>query len=345
MKIERDARSLSSEAQETIRKLGVEAVCSGMTQVEAGHRFKVARGTVAMWMKHYREGGLSCLSRKRKGRPGGKYRLGASQEGMIIKLITDRTPDQLKLPFMLWTREAVQSLIRGRFGVEVSLMTAGRWLKRWGFTPQKPVRRAFEQDPEAIKAWLDQEYPRIRAAAKREGAEIHWGDEMGLRSDHQSGRSYGLKGQTPVISGTGQRFGCQMISSLTNRGTLRFMVFKGKFQAGVFLKFLVRLVRSCQVKIYLIVDGHPVHKSRRVKRWLSERKNKLLLFYLPAYAPELNPDEYLNHDVKANSVGRRRASDQKDLMANVRGYLRSTQKQPAVVKRFFHAEPVRYAME
>jgi len=335
---------LGSEAQETIRKLAVQAVESGMPQIEAGRKFGVARGTVAMWMKHYREGGTAALTRKRKGRPGGKYRLGSSREARIIRFITDRTPDQLKLPFMLWTREAVQSLITRQFGINVSLMTTGRWLKRWGFTPQKPVRRAFEQDPEAIKRWLENEYPGLRASAKREGAEIHWGDEMGLRSDHQAGRSYSLKGQTPVIRGTGKRFGCQMISSLTNRGTLRFMVFKTKFRAGVFIKFLNRLIRGSHRKIYLIVDRHPVHKSRRVKRWLLGHKDKLLLFYLPAYAPELNPDEYLNHDVKANAVGRRRASDQDDMVADVRGYMRSTQRQPQVVKRFFHPEPVRYAM-
>ena len=156
----------------------------------------------------------------------------------MVNLITDRTPDQLKLPFVLWTREAVADLVRERFGIKISVWTAGRYLKRWGFTPQKPMRRAWERDDATVRRWLKVQYPRIRGEAKREGAEIHWGDEMGLRSDHQAGRSYSPKGKTPVIEGTGQRFGCNVISTVTNRGTLRFMVFRRRFTAKVFIEFL-----------------------------------------------------------------------------------------------------------
>lgn len=179
-------------------------------------------------MKQYYQGGQNALKAKRKGRPPGSGKqLKGWQASLVVRTIQDRTPDQTKLPFMLWTREAVQQFIQERFGVQVSVRTVGRWLERWGFTPQKPVRRAWEQDREEVQAWLQEEYPRLRKEAKKEGAEIHWGDEMGLRSDHQAGRSYSPRGQTPVIPGTGQRFGCQMISSITNRGQLRFMVFSG----------------------------------------------------------------------------------------------------------------------
>lgn len=151
----------------------------------------------------------------------------------------------------------------------------GRYLAQWGFTPQKPARRAFERDPERVRQWLDEEYPAIRSRATREGAEIYWGDEMGVRSDHVAGRSYGRRGQTPIILGTGQRFGCNMISAITNRGRLNFMVFRKRFKDRVFLNFLTRLVRQVPRKVFLIVDGHPVHRAARVKRWVSAHAKRI----------------------------------------------------------------------
>ena len=339
----KDGRSLSREAQAAIRLLAVAAVQQGAPVGQTAKQFGVNRGTVSMWLKKRREGGETALRKKRQGRPLGK-KISAARARVVMRAIVDHTPDQLKLPFALWTREAVRDLIGKKFQLRVSVMTAGRWLKSWGMTPQKPVRKAFEQDPEAIRRWLEEEYPKLRKAAKIEGAEIHWGDEMGMRSDHQTGTSYGLKGQTPVIPGTGQRFGCSMISTITNRGTLRFMVFKGGFKAPVMIRFLKRLLKSCPRKIYLIIDSHPVHRSVRVKKWAAGKPKRIKLFFLPAYAPELNPDEYLDNDVKSNAVGRRRALDQGELMADVRGYCRSTQKQPEIVKKFFEAPQVRYAL-
>jgi transposase len=204
------------------------------------------------------------------------------------------------------------------------------------------MRRAYERDPVAVTRWLDEEYPRIREKARQEGAEIHWGDEMGVRSDHQAGRSYAPRGQTPVVPGTGQRFGFSVISSITNRGNLRFMVFEGRFSAEVFIDFMKRLVRDVGM-IFLIVDRHPVHRAKKVHRWLKDRASEIRLFFLPAYSPDLNPDEYLNNDVKTNAVGRRRARNKDELKGNVRGYLASTQKRPNKIQRYFHADPVKYA--
>ena len=243
----------------------------------------------------------------------------------------------------LWTREAVALLIKRRFGIEISVWTAGRYLCKWGFTSQKPVRRAFEQDTEEVRRWLEVEYPRLKVLAKRDGAEIYWGDEMGLRSDHAAGRSYGRKGKTPVIPGTGKRFGCNMISAITNRGQLYFMVFKSRFQSEVFVRFLQRLSKQVKRRIYLIVDSHPVHRSAVARRWVENRRGEMKLFFLPGYSPELNPDEYLNQDVKSNAVGKRRPTTQAEMLMNVRGYLRSTQRQPGVVVKYFCAKPVRYA--
>jgi transposase len=240
----------------------------------------------------------------------------------------------------------VGQLLERQFDLKVSVWTVGRYLRAWGLTPQKPLRRAYEQDPVAVARWLKEEYPALARRAQAEKALIHWGDEMGLRSDHQTGTSYGRKGQTPVIPGTGKRFRCNMISALTNRGQLSFMVFTRRFTAPVFLEFLGRLLRQPYLrrrKCFLIVDGHPVHKSAAVRRWLEPRRERIELFYLPGYSPELNPDELVNQDVKSNALGRQRPEDQQQMMHLTRTYLRSTQRRPDIVRRYFEEEHVRYA--
>ncbi len=337
-----DARSLPSVAQEDLRRKAVKAVLDGRKQVEVANLFGVTRQTVGRWIKAYREGGAKALKAKDKGRPKGGSLLGW-QIAQIAKALVDRTPDQLKLPFYLWTREAVAKLIERRFGIRLSIWTVGRYLACWGFTPQKPMRRAFEQNPEEVRRWLEEEYPMIQKQARREKAEIYWGDEMGLRSDHAVGRSYGRCGQTPVIPGTGQRFGCNMISSITNRGRMNFMVFKKRFRSDVFIEFLRRLVRQSKRKVFLITDRHPVHRSRKTKKWLDKNVHYIHLFFLPGYSPELNPDEMLNQDVKSNAVGRRRAENQQILLSNVRSYLRSRQRKPHIVRKYFQEKNVRYA--
>ncbi len=338
----RDARSLPAAAQEDLRIRVVKAVLGGKKQVEVAQIFGVTRQAVGRWVKAYRTGGIKALRAKPQGRPKGGSLL-PWQAAQIVKILQDRHPEQLKLPFYLWTREAVAQLIERKFGIRRSIWTVGRYLKRWGFTPQKPIRRAYERNPEQVRRWLDEDYPSIRKRAKREKGAIYWGDEMGLRSDHATGRSYGRRGQTPVIPGTGKRFACNMISAITNRGQLNFMVFKQHFREDVFLEFLKRLVRQSKQKVFLIVDGHPVHRSRKVGAWLQKNSQRIELFFLPSYSPELNPDEMLNQDVKSNASGRRRPRDQSQLMGDVRRYLRRRQRQPYMVKRYFDAKSVLYA--
>jgi transposase len=337
----RDARSLPATAQEDLRQKAVKAVLAGRKQVEVAEIFGVTRQALGKWVQAYRQGGGKALRARQRGRPRGGSLL-PWQAAQIAKTVTDRCPDQLKLPFYLWTREAVAQLIEHKFGIGLSLWTVGRYLARWGFSPQKPARRAFEQNPEEVRRWLENHYPAIRMQAKRERAEIYWVDEMGLRSDHAAGRSYGRRGQTPVIAGTGKRFRCNMISALTNRGHLNFMVFKEEFCAQVFLRFLRRLLRQVNRKVFLIVDRHPVHRSRELKR-LENNARRIRLFYLPGYSPELNPDEFLNQDVKSNSVGRQRPRDQHEMLRGLRRYLRSRQRQPHLVRQYFHPKQVRYA--
>ena len=337
-----DARSLPAAAQEALRKRAVAAVRDGLTPTEAARLFGVARGTVHQWMRQWADGGPRALTAKRRGRPPGT-RLAPHQAALIVRLVVGRCPDQLRLPFALWTREAVQQLIREKCGLQFSVWTVGRYLQRWGLTPQKPRRRAFEQDPAAVRRWLAEEYPAIRRLAKQRGATIYWGDEMGLRSDHQAGTSYGRKGQTPVIPGTGQRFRCNVLSTLTNRGQLAFMVFRETFTDRVYLRFLRRLLRHTRRGIVLIVDRHPVHRAQRVQRWLEVHRERIRMFFLPGYSPDLNPDEFLNQDVKTNALGRQRPRDEREMLTSVRSYLRSTQRQPDIVRSYFQAPSVQYA--
>lgn len=333
MKI-RDARSLPAVAQEDIRRKVIKAVLLGTKQVEAARLFGVTRQAVGKWIKAYRQGGEKAIKGKKQGRPRGGSLL-PWQSAQIAKTVIDRCPDQLKLPFYLWTREAVGQLIERRFGIRLSVWTIGRYLNRWGFSPQKPVRKAFEKNPEAVERWLKEEYPAIRKKAKKEMAEIHWGDEMGLRSDHATGRTYGRRGQTPVIAGTGVRFRCNMISAITNKGKLNFMVFRQKFEAEVFKEFLSRLIKQNDKKVFLIIDSHPVHRSIKVKKWVQTHEEQIRIFFLPAYSPELNPDEMLNQDVKSNAVGRKRAHNLSEMITNVRSFLWARQRRPHIVKKYF----------
>lgn len=338
----KDARHLSPSAQEALRYRVVKAVDNGMSKSEAARVFSVSRTAVHHWTKAVAEQGAKALKAKKQGRPR-QSRLLPFQAATTVRLITKNGPDQLGLPFSLWTREGVQQLLHQRWNLSVSVWTVGRYLRRWGLTPQKPLRRAYEQDPKAVKQWLEVDYPEIVKLAKHEKAEIHWGDQMGLRSDYQAGRSYGKKGKTPVVDGTGQRFGCNLISTITNRGKLSFKLFTENFDGEVMLDFLRRLIRQIPRKVFLIVDRHPVHRSSKVKHWLERHGDKIRMVLLPSYSPQLNPDELLNHDVKVNSVGRKRAKDRNSMIENVRGYLRRRQRQQDVVRAFFHEQHVSYA--
>ena len=338
-----DARSLKPHVQAALRQRAVRAVLDGMTQTKAAELFGVTRQAVGKWIKTWRRGGKRALAPRKRGPKSPTGRLKGWQAATIRNLICDRHPEQLKLPFALWTSEAVRQLIQRRFAVAVSSRTVRRYLARWGFTPQKPKRVAYERDPQAVGRWLHQQYPAIRERAKRERACIYWADEMGVRSDHQAGRSYAPKGKTPTTLGTGQRFGANTVSAITNRGRLLFMVFKRRFTAPVFLCFLRRLIKQTGRKVYLIVDGHPVHRSRKVRQWLQANGHRIEMFFLPGYSPDLNPDEMLNQDVKTNAVGKRRPRNQKQMMRTVRNYLDGRRRNPDMVKRYFREESVRYA--
>ena len=343
MNTKTDARKLDGATQAHLRKLVVKAVRGGMSQTAAAGTYAVSLRAVSKWMKLARDGGLRALKPGQRGRRHGGGCLNARQAARIRALIVGKMPDQLKLPFYLWTRQAVAHLIEREYGLHVSPTTVGRHLKAWGMSAQKPVRRAYERNDEAIAHWLEHEYPAIAKQARREKAAIYWGDEMGLRSDHVSGTCFAPMGQTPVVRATGQRFGCNMISAITNRGALAFMVFDGKFHNAVFINFMKRLLKQTEGKIYLIVDGHPVHRSAAAKKFVADHAQRLRLIRLPGYCPELNPDELLNQDVKTNALGKSRPTNKKQMIATVRSHLHRRQKQPHIIQNLFQEKHVRYA--
>ncbi len=295
-----DARKLKKEVQQQLRLQAVRLRSKGMTYKEIGEIVGVYPDTVGRWCRDYEKHGTKGIKIRPRGRKLGDQRtLTPEQERRIQNAIVDKEPDQLKLPFALWTRIAVQQLIKQLLSIDMPIRTVGEYLLRWGFTPQKPLRRAYEQNPNMVSKWLDEQYPAIAARAKQENAEIHWGDETGLCSDSQHGRSYAPKGKTPAIRLCAKRERINLISSITNQGKVRFMIYKETMNAQRMIKFLERLIKDADRKVYLILDNLRVHHSKILKAWVECHKDQIELFFLPSYSPELNPDEYLNCDLKA----------------------------------------------
>ena len=303
-----DARRLPPEAQEQLRKQAVRLKKKGKSFADIARLLDVHRNSVSNWWITYESAGATGLRPQTRGRRAGEQRtLRPEQEVEIQALISDKTPEQYKLTFALWTRQAVQELIKLRLRLTMPLRTVGEYLKRWGFTPQKPLKRAYEQRPAEVRKWLAESYPAIAARAKEEGAEIHWGTclqqagETGIRSDSQHGRSYSPKGKTPVIRLSAKRASMNMISTVTNQGKVRFMMYSGSMNAKRLLRFFAQLVKDAARKVFLILDNLRVHHARLVKAWLAAEENQrsIEVFFLLAYSPELNPDEYLNCDLPA----------------------------------------------
>ena len=339
-----DARTLTREAQQLIRKQVIRLRKAGKTYREISELVGIHKSTACSIYKKYEKGGHKAVKGKKRGRPEGSNRtLTPEQEQRLKRAITDNTPDQLKFPFALWTRQAVKELIKQLCCVDVPIRTVGEYLKRWGFTPQKPLRRAYEQNPKLVKKWLEQEYPAIVAAAKKEEAEIHWGDETGLRNDSQHGRSYAPKGKTPAIHLNAKRERINLISSITNQGKVRFMIYTEAMNARTFIKFCKRLIKDTGRKIYLILDNLRVHHSHVVRDWIQGHKDQIQLFFLPSYSPELNPDEYLNCDLKAGIHSGAPARSKSQLKSKAISHLRMLQKKPKRVEKYFKHPKISYA--
>lgn len=340
----KDARSISPSELEQRRKQAILLYKSGMSRSKIANVVGAHRNTVGQWVTDWKSGGEKALSVRAPGRPTGTGRkLDPSQEREIKRLLIDKHPEQMKLNFALWTREAVRDLIDTRFKINVPLRTITDYLRRWGFTPQKPVRRAYERNDKMVKKWLDEDYPKIVKEARKQGAQIHWGDETGLRTDDAKGRGFSLKGKKPVRHCKGTPEKINMISTVTNQGTLRFMFYKEKMSANVFIRFLRRLIKSAEKKIFLIVDNLRVHHSKVVKAWIEEHRCEISIFYLPSYSPDLNPDEFLNNDLKS-AISKTPDSRKKGrLEKTARSKMKSIQKRPGRVQSYFQAKTIRYA--
>jgi transposase len=344
MVIKRDFRTLAPATQAELRRIAVAMVRAGKTRIEAAATVGVNRRFVGRWVTAAARCGEAALAGGRRGRrPGEQKALSAAQEDRLRVLIARGCPDQYGLSFALWTRQAVRALIARESGVWLSLSVVGDYLRGWGFTAQRPMRRASERRDEAVRAWLESTYPEIAQKARARGCEIHWADETGLSNQANYGRSFAPKGQTPVIRRPARRFSQSMISSLTNRGKLRFMIYEGALKASIFLDFLRRLVREAARKLFVIVDNLPVHRARRVTAWVHDHADQIELCYLPSYAPEHNPDEFLNNDLKQAMARRRTPRDKAALKSGLTSYMRSLQRCPAKVRTFFQAPTVRYA--
>jgi transposase len=327
-----------------LRRRGVALRRRGRKHGEIAELLEVSESAVRKWWTLYRRGGGRALRLGRRGRPTGACRsLAPEQERSLKLIIIDKTPEQLKMPFALWTRQAVQELMDHTFGVKMPIRTVGDYLSRWGFTPQRPRKRAYEQQPVAVKQWLRDTYPSIAKRAKQEEAQIHWCDQTGISSGDHRGRGYAPQGHTPIAGTQAQRFTVSMISAVTNRGKLRFMVYRRGLKTATFIKFLRRLIRSTEHKVFLIVDNLQVHRAKKVCLWVEERKNHIELFYLPSYCPELNPDEYLNNTVKSQLRKQPAPRSHHELQGSLRSRMRSNQRRPHLIRSLFDHPSVQYA--
>jgi len=344
MPSDRDFRKLDPAAQAEARRIAVGMVKAGATRIAAAEAVGVNRRFVGEWVEAEKADGASALTGKKRGRrPGEQKALTWEEEAKVRKLVADKCPDQLKLPFALWTREAVAVLIERKTTKRLSLKVVGRYLKSWGMTPQRPMRRATERNEAAVQQWLREDYPVIAARAKAEGAEVQWADETGVSNQANYGRSFAPIGQTPVIPRPAARFSQSMISSVTNRGEVRFMIYDGALNISIFLEFLARLIKGRKRKLFLVVDNLRVHRAKAVTAWVAERADIIELVYLPPYAPDTNPDEFLNNDLKQAIAKRRTPRTRTALRDEVTSHMRDLQRRPAKVRAFFRAPSVRYA--
>lgn len=339
-----DRRQLSVEARSELRRQVLALRREGKTGEEISRITGYARSYCSTLARQLEAEPRAATKWNRGGRATGTGRkLTPQQETRVQDWICNRYPDQLRLPFALWTLRAVQELVRLKLGIRLPKSTTALYLSRWGFTSQRPTKRAYERNDTAVRRWLKVEYPKISRRAKAEGAEICWGDETGLRSDQTRHRGYAPKGETPVIGIPARRTSLSILSAITNRGKVRFMIFKGALKPETLLTFLRRLTRDAPRKVFLILDNLGVHKARRVREWLASRAAEIEVFYLPPYSPELNPDEYLNSDLKKAIYTDIPAPDQAALHRQALGHLRRFQKTPARVAAYFKHPAIRYA--
>ena len=336
-----DARKLDHKTLTELRKRGVASVQEGQSPEVVAKALGINRVTIYGWLSCYRHGGWGALDAKKRG--GRRPKLDGKALQWIYRTVTNKNPLQLKFTFALWTAKMVGQLIYQQFGIKLSKASVCRLLGQLGLTPQRPVWRAYQQKPEEVQRWLQEEYPQIKQLARRKKALIFFGDEAGVRSDHHAGTTWSLQGKTPVVSSTGARFGLNLISAVSAQGEFRFMTVEGRIRAVQFIEFIKRLLHGIDRTVFLIVDGHPVHKAKMVAKFIESVKDRFQLFFLPPYSPELNPDERVWNDLKNNALGKQAISTPQQLRSSVISHLRFIQKSPARVRSYYNNETTKYA--
>lgn len=339
-----NAVKLSPKEQYQIRKSIVRLSKKGRTNGEIAEILDVSERHVRSVKKQYSEGGLDALKPKKHGRkPGEKRILSPEQEKEIQTIIVEKDPMQLKFKECMWTRNNIAELIYQKYGIQIKLSTLGYYLQRWGFSVQRPVKRAYKQDEKKIDKWLNEEFPGITERANAEDAEIFFGDETNIQNTCNYMRGYAPKGKTPVVKTESQKFKINMLSAVSKRGKLRFVLYKENMDSNKLIDFMRRLVHDSLKKVFLVLDNLRVHHSKKVQTWLDDHKDKIEVFYLPPYAPEYNPDEFVNSDLK-RSVGKKASAQSKDeLEHTVRSHLKSLQLNPSKITSFFKAPYTKYA--
>lgn len=339
-----DFRTVEDTIRSSYRKKAISLIKKGLKKGDVADLFGVNKNTVSNWWKNYQENGISSYKSKKKGvKSEDKKLLNLAQEKSIQLMIVDKMPDQLKLDYGLWTRKAVKELVEREFGVILAINTMGDYLRKWGFTPQKPKKKAYEQCSKKVQIWLEQEYPTIQKRAKLEDAEIQWADETGVRNNCQHGRSYAPKGKTPTKMHMSKRFSLNMISSLNNQGKVQFMIYSENMNSDRLILFLKQLIKDSPRKLFLILDNLRVHHSKIVKEWVEENKHKIELFFLPAYSPEKNPDEYLNCDLKQGLSNKPAPKNQEKLKENLENHMNMLIENPERVRKYFNHKDIQYA--
>ncbi|MFD9116778.1 IS630 family transposase [Streptomyces bottropensis] len=342
----RDARQLSPSAQEALRLRAVAALVEGREREDVAAVFKVSLKAVDGWWAKWQAGGREALTARPRGRRVGEHQvLSEVEQAAVRQAILDHLPCDLGLRGQLWTRGQVGELIAKLYRVRMTEPGVGKYLRRWGLSFQRPDKRAVEQNPEAVRTWLEVTWPAIRATAKAENGEVLFADQVGIRSDQVTGRTWGEKGRTPIVRRTGNRFSVNAMSAISTKGRMHFMVFTETFDAKVMCRFLDRLIGHFDRKIHLVVDGHSAHRSRVVRTWLADHSDRIELHFLPSYSPELNPDELVNADLKRSLPMSSRARNQAQLAAETRRFFHRRQRQPHIVRGYFGGPHVRYTLE
>jgi transposase len=339
-----DARELSDEALEVLRLRALRGVELGYTEVELAELLGVRHETVSRWWRAYQTAGIDSLPGERTGRPLGSGRLLEQEQAQRIRqALASRLPQHFGLPHPLWTRRAVGDLIRKEFDIDLADRTVGTYLRRWGYSSKKPSRRSLKQDPDEVEQWLLETYPAIEEQARREQAEILWTDEVGVQADHHPGTGYAPVGEPATLETPPPHIRVNQISAIGNDGTVQFMTYKGSLNAVVFLVFLSKLIEALPRKILLIADNLQAHKTPEVLAWIAEHNKRIEIFYLPPYAPEFNPVEYLNNDLKGQVNAEGMASDRPTLQARIESFMQRLTKLPSHVMNYFLHPWTQYA--